>query len=79
MLPAMSDEIHAKSTSKKRSTGVLHGGTVLHAEVNAFLRIHDKTIVFGQQNCLRDGLLMSNDRLYASLRGDATAIFRKVG
>ena len=79
ILSAMSGEIHVESTSKKRPNGVLHEGIVLHAEANAFLRIHEKTIVFGQQNCLRDGLLMSDDRLCASLSGDATAIFRKVG
>ena len=50
MLPAMSDEIHVESTSKKRFTGVFYEETVFYAEVNAFLRTHEGAKVFGQQN-----------------------------
>ena len=50
MLPAMSDEIHVESTSKKRFTGVFYEETVFYAEVNAFLRTHEEPKVFGQQN-----------------------------
>ena len=59
----MSDELHAESTSEELLNSGLREGTVSHAEVNASLRIHEKTIVFDQQNRLRDGLLMSDDRL----------------
>ena len=50
MLPAMSDEIHVESMSKKRFTGVLYEETVFYTEVNAFLRTHEGAKIFGQQN-----------------------------
>ena len=59
----MSDELHTESTIEGRPNSGLREGSISHAEVNASLRIHEKTIVFGQQNRLRAGRLMADDKL----------------
>ena len=44
-----------------RPNSGLREGNISHAEVNEALRGLPKTIIFGQQNRLRDGLLMEED------------------
>ena len=59
----MSDQLHTESTSEERPNSGLREGAISHAEVNASLRRQEKTIVFGQQNRLRAGRLMTDDKL----------------
>lgn len=60
----MSVEPDIESTSKdERPNSGLREGSISHAEVNAALRAHEKTVVFGQQNRLRAGMLMADDKL----------------
>ena len=47
-----------------RPNSGLREGDISHAEVNDFLRVLPKTIIFGQQNRLRpDGLLLDDEKL----------------
>jgi len=50
------------SNDHRPNSGLREGG-VAHAEVNAVLRKAEKTIIFGQQNRLRLGLLMEDEQL----------------
>jgi hypothetical protein len=47
----------------ERPNSGLREGDISHAEVNAALRAHEKTIVFGQQNRLRGGQLLEDEKL----------------
>ena len=46
-----------------RPNSGLREGDISHAEVNSALRGHERTVVFGQQTRLRDGLLMADEKL----------------
>jgi hypothetical protein len=49
------------NTGDQRPNSGLREGDISHAEVNEALRRVPKTIIFGQHNRLRDGLLMEED------------------
>ncbi len=53
----------ASTSNDERPNSGLREGSISHAEVNAALRAHEKTVVFGQQNRLRAGMLMADDKL----------------
>ncbi len=55
-------DIETTSNDERPNSG-LREGSISHAEVNAALRAHEKTVVFGQQNRLRAGMLMADDKL----------------
>ena len=60
----MSYELDTESSSgDERPNSGLREGAIAHAEVNAALRAHEKTVIFGQQNRLRAGWLMSDEKL----------------
>jgi hypothetical protein len=42
----------------------LREGDINHGEVNAVIRRSEKTVIFGQQNRLRAGILMKDDERY---------------
>ena len=46
-----------------RPNSGLREGEIPHAQVNESIRLADKTIIFGQQNRLRNGLLMEDEQL----------------
>jgi hypothetical protein len=50
-------------TNDHRPNSGMREGGITHAEVNATLSSYDKTVIFGQQNRLRNGLLMPDDKL----------------
>jgi hypothetical protein len=50
-------------TNDHRPNSGLREGGITHAEVNAALSSYDKTVIFGQQNRLRNGLLMPDEKL----------------
>ena len=41
----------------------LREGDIAHAEINAVLRRAAKTVIFGQQNRIRAGVLMEDEKL----------------
>jgi hypothetical protein len=47
----------------ERPNSGLCQGEISHAEVNAALRAHHKTVIFGQQTRLRDGVLLADEKL----------------
>ncbi|MFT5087205.1 MAG: hypothetical protein ACI906_002695 [Candidatus Latescibacterota bacterium] len=47
----------------ERPNSGLREGDISHAQVNAALHAHEKTIVFGQQNRLRGGMLLEDEKL----------------
>ncbi len=60
----MDEELLEESLGNdERPNSGLREGDISHAEVNAALRAHEKTIVFGQQNRLRAGVLMEDEKL----------------
>jgi hypothetical protein len=57
------DSANIISSNDERCNSGLREGNIVHAEVNAALRTYEKTIIFGQQNRLRGGLLMEDEKL----------------
>ena len=55
--------IGAVPANDHRPNSGLREGDIAHAEVNAVLREAEKTVIFGQQNRLRLGLLMEDEQL----------------
>ncbi|MDP6702811.1 MAG: hypothetical protein QGH25_24370, partial [Candidatus Latescibacteria bacterium] len=47
----------------ERPNSGLREGEISHAKVNAALRAHRKTVIFGQQTRLRDGIYLADTRL----------------
>ncbi|MDP6039449.1 MAG: hypothetical protein QGG64_12935, partial [Candidatus Latescibacteria bacterium] len=50
-------------TNDHRPNSGMREGDVSHAEVNAALSPFEKTVIFGQQNRLRNGVLMADQKL----------------
>ena len=50
-------------TNDHRPNSGMREGDVSHAEVNAALGLFEKTVIFGQQNRLRNGVLMADKKL----------------
>ena len=48
-------------TNDHRPNSGLREGDICHAEINEALRFAEKTVIFGQQNRLRDGMLLEQD------------------
>ena len=60
---APEEGIAAFPSNDHRPNSGLREGAIPHAQVNESIRLAAKTIVFGQQNRLRNGLLMEDDLL----------------
>ena len=56
--PVMAD---VPTNDHRPNSGMREGG-ITHAEVNAALSSYEKTVIFGQQNRLRNGLLMPDEK-----------------
>lgn len=50
-------------TNDQRPNSGMREGNMSHAEVNAALLSYEKTVIFGQQNRLRNGILMPDEKL----------------
>ena len=61
--PELDEEPEPPFSGDDRPNSGLREGNISHAEVNAALRRHQKTVIFGQQNRLRDGRLMEDEKL----------------
>ncbi|HIL10674.1 MAG TPA: hypothetical protein EYG11_18405 [Candidatus Latescibacteria bacterium] len=61
----MSAEVdqEAPRADDERPNSGLREGNITHADVNAALRAHHKTVIFGQQTRLRDGVLLDDEKL----------------
>ncbi len=61
----MSAEVdqEAPRADDERPNSGLREGNITHADVNAALRTHHKTVIFGQQTRLRDGVLLDDEKL----------------
>ena len=56
------DQDAPRSDDERPNSG-LREGDITHADVNAALRGHHKTVIFGQQTRLRAGVLLDDDKL----------------
>jgi len=61
--PELEEEQESPFVGDDRPNSGLREGDISHAEVNGALRRHQKTVIFGQQNRLRDGRLMEDEKL----------------
>ena len=59
----MSTSTDTPITNDHRPNSGLREGNIPHAEVNAALCQHEKTVIFGQQTRLRNGVIMPDDKL----------------
>ncbi|MDA0746373.1 MAG: hypothetical protein O2954_07625 [bacterium] len=62
-MPTKTSKTEATPSNDSRPNSGMREGGIPHAEVNAVLRTADKTVIFGQQNRLRNGLLMEDEKL----------------
>lgn len=62
-------------TNDHRPNSGLREGGITHAEVNKALSSYEKTVIFGQQNRLRNGLLMPDEKLTRFHAGHALVRF----
>jgi len=63
LIPEPEGEQESPFAGDDRPNSGLREGDISHAEVNEALRRHQKTVIFGQQNRLRDGRLMEDGKL----------------
>ena len=57
-----SDQQVPRSDDERPNSG-LREGDIAHADVNAALRAHHKTVIFEQQTRRRDGVLLDDEKL----------------